>query len=583
MRLIRIFGDNTNMGIVIVKTAIMFFGLNCLKTSKAYFSVYILCTMIGAMEVYACYQKKETLQRRERLIGLVFAAIFAGMVTLGNYPIYTELEAGFKKAATFLGILLGEAVTGYHMLLFMYRRMEHAEEKRTQGREKVFAITFVLSVLFVGIYWFFTGYPGNLSYDSINQIKQIQSGVYSNNHPFWHTMIIKLWYDLGMLLFREINAAVALYSFMQILSMAAVFSLAVMSLYEAGTPMWYVCGAAAIYIFSPYHHGLMITMWKDPLFSASLLLLLIGLFRMFSNIGKITWNSFFIVCGGIGFGLIRNNGWPVLLISAVLACMLLKKRVPVLLLACVLITGIMKWPVLSLLKVEKMDFTEAMTLPVQQIARVLWEGHDMTDEERAFLRNVSADPDDIAGIYDPKLSDPVRVDFRTAGREYLKHHLWDYIKFWIKFGKEHPAEYMRAWIDQTNGYWNAGYRYWLFLTDVEYNELGIEHKTRSVALETFYSQYDTIYFQLTIFDPLRAIGFHAWLGLIALFIGIMRKNRNIVFLAIPVVLTWAMLCLGAPVNSEFRYAYPLFTCVPFLMGSALFPGKSRKEQGMALC
>ena len=571
-------GESFNMGIVIAKTVIMLFGLSCLKTSKAYFSVYILCTMIGAMEVYACYQKKETLLRREKLIGLFFAFLFAGMITLGNYPIYTELEAGFKKTVTFIGIFVGEAVTGYHMLLFMYRRMEHSEDKRTHGREKVFALTFILSVLFVGIYWFFTGYPGNLSFDSINQITQIQSGVYSNNHPFWHTMIIKLWYDLGMLLFHEINAAVAVYSFMQIVSMAAVFSLAVMSLYEAGTPMWYVCGVAAVYIFSPYNHGLMITMWKDPLFSASLLLLLIGLFRMFSNIGKMMWNSFFILCGGGGFGLIRNNGWPVLFISAIIACLLLKKRVAVLLFACVLITGIMKWPVLSMLNVKKMDFTEAMTLPVQQIARVLWEGHDMTDEEREFLRNVSANPDEIAGLYDPTLSDPVRADFRIAGRDFLKQHLWDYIKFWIKFGKEHPAEYIRAWIDQTNGYWNSGYRHYrIFLTDVESNELGIEHKTRSFALEEFYSQYDSIYLQLTIFDFLRAIGFHAWLGLIALFIGIMKKNRNLVFLAIPVVLTWVMLCLGAPVNSEFRYAYPLFTCVPFLIGSALFSGKSRKE------
>jgi len=562
------------MGIVISKTMIMLYGLSCLKTSKAYYSVYILCTMIGAMEVYACYQKKEYIQKREALAGLIFGFLFAGMITLGNYPIYTDLEDGYQKKVIFFGIFVGAVVTGYHMFLFLYRRMERCEDKRTTGRRKVFLLTFILSVLFVGIYWFYTGYPGNLSYDSINQLNQIQSGVYSDHHPFWHTMIIKLWYELGMMLFHEINAAVALYSFVQIICIAAVFSFAVMSLYEAGIPMWYVCGVAAVYIFSPYNHGLMIAMWKDILFSGSLLLLLIGLFRVFYHIGNITWNNFCIILGGVGFGLLRNNGWPVLLISAIIALLLLKKRVSILLIVCVFITGIMKWPVLKLLNVEKMDFTEAMSLPVQQIARVLWEGHDLTDEERDFLRNVSEDPDEIAGLYNPILSDPVRADFRTAGREYLKHHLWDYIRFWIKLGKEHPAEYIRAWIDQTNGYWNAGYKYWIFLTDVEYNELGIEHKTRSIPLEEFYSQYDSIYFQLTIFEPLRAIGLHAWLGLIALFIGILRKDWNRTFLAVPVVLTWVVLCFVTPVNSEFRYAYPIFTCMPIILGSALFTQKN---------
>lgn len=569
------------MGFVVAKIIAIFFGLSCLVETKAYYSVYILCALIGAIGVYTCYQWRENITRRERWIALLFAFFFSGMVTLGNYPIYTNMEYGYMKTATTAGIFFGAAVTGYHILLFMHHAILRKEllTCKKAGREKgryVFILTFVLSVGFTGIYWYFTGYPGNLSVDSLNQISQIQSGVYSNHHPFWHTMIIKLWYDIGMSVFHEINGAAALYTVAQIVSISACFSLAVMTLYEAGMPIGFVASTLVIYAFSPYNHGLLASMWKDPLFSASLLLLICGMFRVFRDIGRTSWNAFFILMGGIGFGVIRNNGWPVLAATALASVPMIRKQYPLvsnLLLICMILTGIMKWPVLSLLHVEKVETTEVMTVPVQQIARVLWEGYELTDEERTFLNHISADPDEIAGLYNPTISDSLKEDLLESGGDYLKDHKWEYLRFWLKMGLGHPAAYLRAWIDQTCGYWNSGYKYWIFLTDVEYNKMGIERTVRSPLLDHLYTQYDSFYFSLSIFEPLRAIGLHTWMVMLVFFLCGMRKDKPGMFLSIPANLIWVVLSIVAPVNSEFRYAYPLFLCLPILLGMALVPSE----------
>ena len=48
----------------------------------------------------------------------------------------------------------------------------------------LFLIPFIMFLIALFIY-----YPGILSFDSYNQLEQIRTGVYSNGHPFIHTLI----------------------------------------------------------------------------------------------------------------------------------------------------------------------------------------------------------------------------------------------------------------------------------------------------------------------------------------------------------------------------------------------------------
>ena len=59
-----------------------------------------------------------------------------------------------------------------------------------------FVIPFLFCLLIDWIYLFLVAYPGNLTTDSMAQIGNILSGKYSNHHPFYHTLMIKICFDL---------------------------------------------------------------------------------------------------------------------------------------------------------------------------------------------------------------------------------------------------------------------------------------------------------------------------------------------------------------------------------------------------
>jgi len=130
------------------------------------------------------------------------------------------------------------------------------------------------------LYLYLCRYPGCLSPDSIWQMEQVL-GVkpYSNHHPFWHTILIKGIVDLGMLLFHDLNAAVALYSTIQVLFFAACCSYTVTTMWQCGISKGWIFFAFILYAFTPYHLAFNITMRKDVVFGCAALLFVTDSFR----------------------------------------------------------------------------------------------------------------------------------------------------------------------------------------------------------------------------------------------------------------------------------------------------------------
>lgn len=133
---------------------------------------------------------------------------------------------------------------------------------------------------------YFCNFPGTLSQDSINQMDQIANNVYSNHHPFWHTMLIKLWGDLGLHVFKTINAAVALYSIFQIVTMAICFSFALITIYQIGVPDWISILTLVWYAAMPYNIMYSFTMWKDVLFGGVTLMFIVSIYRVLNGMGS---------------------------------------------------------------------------------------------------------------------------------------------------------------------------------------------------------------------------------------------------------------------------------------------------------
>lgn len=122
-------------------------------------------------------------------------------------------------------------------------------------------------------------FPGILSMDSIWQLYQI-TGIhgYSNHHPWVHTMLVKLFYEIGFMFTNNEEFGVACYIICQMLFLGTIVTNLVIYMYKSGVKRSICYIVMAYYLFVPYNAMYAITMWKDITFAACTLLLTVQLY-----------------------------------------------------------------------------------------------------------------------------------------------------------------------------------------------------------------------------------------------------------------------------------------------------------------
>ena len=162
---------------------------------------------------------------------------------------------------------------------------------------------------------------------------------------------------------------------------------------------------------------------------------------------------------------------------------------------------------------------------------------------------------------------------RAGHPDYLTEHKGEYFRLWLSLGLKYPDTYLKAYIDQTIGYWYPDVAYTVGDIDgIISNETGITShpliggpfvvKTKEILQK--------LGDMIPLYGLLFSMGAMFWALIICIAIISAKKQyrRYILFLpGLAVVLT---LLLATPVSSEFRYAYslaytlPLYLLLPFL-------------------
>lgn len=417
-------------------------------------------------------------------------------------------------------------------------------------------------------------YPGNITPDSLQSIGQSLSNRYSNKHPFYFTMIVKLFQVLGLKLTDDINISVVLFSVFQVIFMASCFSFVILTLYQMQLSKKLIVGCLLVYVMIPYHIMYSFTMWKDVMFGGFVLLYITATFRILKNVGKCkNIDRVVVLIGGIGTCLFRSNGCFVFLLTVLCAIVLFgrtRKRMCTLLAAILVITFILKHPVLSYLNVSQLDTIESLSVPAQQIARVVADHNDLSEEQRELLGKV-IDIEAISETYLPYISDPIKNLVRESkNQDYLVQHKTAYLKLYLALGISHLDTYLYAWIDLTKGFWNGGYDYGVWSGSVRQNDLGVERTVYSEKTRIMLEEYLWLYPNVPILQIFVCIGFFSWLVMGFGIFCILRRDAEGFFLTIPVLAIVFSLMIATPVYAEFRYAYAVFCCVPFLLFSSFY-------------
>lgn len=553
--------------------------------TDSYFSVYALCSALAVFCLCDNDRSNRRMQGIPMVLNLTLASLLSLAVTLSNYPVFQrlrnmeEISAGTNAILNLLEAGLtffGGIVVFYQIFLWLASRFPEAcdtEKNAFSGKHpgRVFAGVFACLSLIYLTYLFFVVYPGNVTSDSIWQISMIVNDNYTNHHPYWHTVTIGLLMSIGQFLFGDANAAAATYCVFQSLMMAACFACGVVTLYQYRVSRFWVLLTFATFALLPHHITYSCTMWKDVPFGAAVLILVIAMFRIMRQVGKHkAFNYILFAIGGIGTGIMRSNGLAAMVAAFLILALFFRKRCRQLLLpwlAAIVIGWAMTGPVLDMLDVSSVNFIEGLSVPLQQVARVITNGGELTDEETELISRIM-DIEQIPEEYTQHCVDPIKDLAGYSDRVYLEDHKGEYARLWFDIGLRYPWEYVEAWVEETKGYWNGGYEYYIYAQYVSENDFGIYMVEQDNLIHDLMKAYFTLTRETVFFEPIQSVGMNIWVLSMLCFLN-MIKGRREFLLTMPVLAVVFTLWLTTPVFCEYRYAYCVFTTLPFLLPVSL--------------
>lgn len=528
------------------------------------------------------FMQAPSVKRCACVISVLFTLLY--MAVDGHHYI-ALLTSRLYQSIILAAVFLGFCILFYHliMLLFSYtgdretlrRYLFAAEEKEKPGfpQRHSGAVSFFLCLL-CWLPYFLYQYPGIMTPDSINQFEQVLGEIpYSNHHPLAHTMVIGLFYKIGLLFTDNRVVAISFYTFFQMCFMAFCVSYLINTLKSFRLRPLVLFVITLFYALVPYHAVFSVTIWKDIMFAGSVLLFTCCLLRFLHGMQLKTILMF--IASGIMVCLFRSNGWYGFLLCTPFLLLFYRKKARYLFpsMAVILLTVIViKYPVMNYAHVIQPDLIESLSIPTQQIAAVICNDRELTDQQLSLIENV-VDLTYIKDLYNPTYADNMKELVRAGNQPYLAAHKKEFLKLWITLGLAYPGDYLKAYIDQTYGYWYPDSFYPVAEAEgVSGTELGVSHtplirgplvvKGKEIAVK--------MGSMLPVYSLLWSMGVIFWIFILCIGNAFVRREKAKLIYYLPSLALYLTVIIATPVATEFRYVYFMVFSLPlYLMAAVL--------------
>ena len=560
--------------------------------NTSYSGAVLLITAVSLLSTWQVYNKDIVLTKGKRVCYYAYAflfAVFTGMFFYKSYEVAGQSTGG--KIVLFGLVAIASFAAAYNVAIFwdyIAREMIYGKctyEADRKGAWKAFLIPFVLIVVVYSIYLFGIVYPANAYSDSW-RISQCFTGYYSNHTTVWHTYIIKACMEIGNAIYGNYTAGIAFFNFFQICFMAFCFSYTLRFMYKMNAPRLLLVISGAFYVFMPYNILWSASVNQNAMFGTVAVLLVTVLLEYECNrttattgVKKlITSKELVELClygiVSVCFCLFRTNAFYAYCLFVVFLVVHFKKYAKLLIMSLLVVAFcmVMRGPMVRHFEIRQVDTIESLSIPAQQIARVVADGHKLTDEETEFLENI-VEVDRIAETYLPYISDPIKDLVReTDNQTFIKDNKKEFLALWIKIGLRYPREYFAAWIDQTVGYWG------LDIDDVDYYndkifempDYGIKGRIPNSMLNKLWNLYTNLFSGAYILKIFICCGLVAW-SFVLSFTSCIANKRSLLA-SIPILGLWLTLLIAVPVADAVVYAYGILVSIP-----AIFVGNMLKK------
>ncbi len=426
-----------------------------------------------------------------------------------------------------------------------------------------------------------------LSPDSWSSIGQLTGKIpLSNANPIIFTIFTGIFIHIG-LLFGSLEFGTLLFSIAQSAILAMIFAKVIVWMRNEKVGKGAIIATFIFYAILPVNAVAGIIMWKDILFAGFGLLLLLLLRKLYLEKDKFFTNkkiAYFILLAFL-FCTWRNNGIYAYVLFVILAVTINHKaffKIKYLLLLFSPILLYVTYSALLSFISAPTSQAEAMSVPLQQIARtVKYHSDSISTKDKNTIKEILPF-DQLSDKYNPNLSDPVKSSLNAKAFDENKGK---YIKLWSKLLVEHKKTYIAATLYNTYGYVDPFYPS-PTTTDVIIDNASPYNALKGYSDDTYGrgSKMATVGYRDLIMSTvpiLHNIGFYTFIVLLGAYVAIIRKRRELAGVFIILFCLFLTTILG-PVNGEFRYLYLFVVATPFIIVAAYSsynPERSNKNHG----
>lgn len=316
----------------------------------------------------------------------------------------------------------------------------------------------VLTFFFLLLCWLpvlLAVYPGFFVYDAQEEWVQVASRTFTTHHPLVHVLMLGGIICAVHKFTDSYNLGIACYMIVQMMIVSGGFTY--LLYYMRKKRVNRVIRLLSLFYFAFFPVIVMFTLCsaKDTLFTVALLMLLLSLLNMGSNTEEFLASKkqeLFFVLSAAAMMLLRKNGVYAFMVMAVVLLIYHKKylkKMLILFAAAFLTYFLINVGLTAVLHAEGGENQEILTVPIQQLTRTYkFNPEAFEPEDVATLHEVL--PEDALVLYNPKLSDPVKVNFQNQTFATDKSK---YIGLWMRIGLKKPLSYINAWLANSYGFW----------------------------------------------------------------------------------------------------------------------------------
>lgn len=431
--------------------------------------------------------------------------------------------------------------------------------------------------LFIFICWlpyFILLYPGYVFWDTVWQIEQLFSKMLNTHHPLvttFYLYFIKFYYNISHNGILSLALYVLLFQMLPLSFIYAYMINKVSQIYNINKiVVIFLILFAALYPANPLTS---ILIEKSIIFIIFFILFMIKVVDLVENKELLKNKKYMIefIIIGIILCLTRNNViYGIIVVVPFMLLFARKYRKYIFITFAGIFIGyiLLNTAFVKMTGASKGAFSESMSMPVQQLARVYkYNKTELTEDEIKFIEKMMANKDAL-NLYEPKLSNNVK--FNTNSNFFKTK---EFIVGYIKLGLKYPGTYLNSIFIMTsailypfeNSFWQEGLWYRIIdINQLKINEYDLnKHKQKLIQDYMLNKQYrvkdNNSLMMFFLFN--QSFLFYALIFVFMYFIYKKLYKYNFILL-IPLGYT-ATLLLGPIIY--YRYTYFLAAILPILI------------------